>query len=77
SEHLPREIAVREAHKAMTEKIISQGESLHLRTGRSVVRGKAGFSLLLGPDEQLSAFSGSILACILRAPSLTQGHFFL
>jgi hypothetical protein len=24
----------------MTEKIISQGESLHLRTGRSVVRGK-------------------------------------
>ncbi len=40
SEHLPREITARGVHKALTEKIISQGESLHLGTGRSVVRGK-------------------------------------
>ncbi len=40
SEHLPREIAARGVHKALTEKIISQGESPRLRTGRSVVRGK-------------------------------------
>ncbi len=39
-EHLPREIAGRGVHKALTEMIISQGESPRLRTGRSVVRGK-------------------------------------
>ncbi len=33
----PREIAARGVHKALTEKIISQGESPRLRTGRSVV----------------------------------------
>ncbi len=38
-EHSPREIAARGVHKALTEKIISQGESPRLRAGRSVVRG--------------------------------------
>ncbi|MEE8076131.1 MAG: hypothetical protein V3T60_10970, partial [Candidatus Binatia bacterium] len=40
SEHLPREIGARAVFKVSTEEIISRGESPHLRTGRSVVRGK-------------------------------------
>jgi len=41
SEHSPREIAARGVHKALTERIISQGESPRLCTGRSVERGKS------------------------------------
>jgi len=40
SEDSPREIAARGAFRVMTEEIISRGSSLHLRTGRSVVRGE-------------------------------------
>jgi len=47
SEHSPREIAARGAFKVMTEEIISRGSSLHLRTGRSVVRGKFQSGLFL------------------------------
>ena len=37
-EYSPREIAARGVDKVMTEKIISQVESLRIRTGCSVVR---------------------------------------
>ena len=41
SEYSPREIAARGVHKALTEKIISQGNSPCSCAGRFVVRGKA------------------------------------
>ncbi len=55
-EHLPHEIGARAVFTVSTEEIISRGESLRLRTVRSVVRGKRKGGHIDAPDRHGLAF---------------------